>query len=192
MERHVLGPRLLRAAQVIHEALPESRCLWSALPALGGVEQRLRRRVDVAGYFAAVSESHDILRASDLVLVAMGTATLEAAAALTPMVTVYDGPVVAKWIAARVLHQQREFYAMPNILLGRAAVPELVPRAVRERPTGEEIAAAALGILQDEAWLAAMRSDLAQVRGLLGEPGVAQRTADLIAGMVRGEAVRAA
>jgi lipid-A-disaccharide synthase len=183
-ERRILGPVLLDATQRIRSALPTARFLWSSFPAAGAVEERLAQQAQALGFFQPVTESHDILRASDFVLVAMGTATLETAAALTPMVTCYDGSRPAKWIAARVLHQQQSFYAMPNLLLGRGAVPEVVPHGPQESITGEAVAAEALRLLQDPAALEAVREDLRQVRRLLGEPGVAGRVAELIVEMV--------
>lgn len=187
MERRFLGPPLLDAARIIRRALPRARFLWSAMPHLGAVEQRLRGQAQADGHVTMVGESHDILRASDIVMTAMGTATLEAAAALTPMVGVYDGSVAAKWIVTRVLRQQQPHYAMPNILLRRELVPEVVPRSVTEAVRGERIAAAALEVLGDPARMQAMRKGLGEARAMLGEPGAALRTAELIVRLARNE-----
>ena len=187
MERRLLGPPMLDAASIIRQTFPRARFLWSDMPHLGAVEDRLQLRAQAAGGVTTVGESHDILRAGDLVLTAMGTATLEAAAALTPMVAIYDGSTAAKWIAIRALRQQQPFYAMPNILLGRELVPEVVPRTVRERVSAERIASAALELLGDPARMETTREGLGEVRAMLGEPGAAIRTAELIDRLARNE-----
>jgi lipid-A-disaccharide synthase len=69
---------------------------------------------------------------------------------------------------------------MPNLILGKAAVPELIQADV----TPERIAAEARGILDDPARAAAMRADLARVRALLGEPGAAHRAAGIALRMI--------
>ena len=184
-ERRILGPVLLDAAQIIKHALPEAAFLWSSSSQATRMERRLAARAQALNCITPVQESHSILRASDLALVAMGTATLEAAAALTPVVTTYDASLLSKWIAVRVLKQQQRFYSMPNLLLGREVVPEIVPTNARERITAENVATAALAIIRDQDCLRRMRCDLDEVRGMLGSPGVAKRTADLIAAMAR-------
>jgi lipid-A-disaccharide synthase len=184
MERQWLGPVLLDAAARLHARFPGARFAWSSFPRLGALEHRLARRAVATGYVDLVADGYALLRGCDLVLVAMGTATLEAAAAVTPMVTAYDGPTLGKWLAVKVLRQSQPFYAMPNIMLGRLAVPEIVPAGVSDRITGERLADAAGALLADSARLEAMRHDLRQVRAALGEPGVARRTADLIETLV--------
>jgi lipid-A-disaccharide synthase len=180
MERQWLGPVMLDAAARLRRRFPAARFGWSSFPRLGALEARLARQAVATGSIDLVEDSYALLRGCDLVLVAMGTATLEAAAAVTPMVTAYDGPTLGKWLAVKVLHQTQPFYAMPNILLGRLAVPEIVPADFGDRISGERLAEAAGALLSDGARLESMRQDLRQVRAALGEPGVAGRTADLI------------
>ena len=68
-----------------------------------------------------------------------------------------DAEMVARWV-------QR---------FGLAVVPEIYQRAF----TPEHVAAAAEHLLQTPAALAAQRQGFAELRGLLGEPGVGERAA---------------
>lgn len=75
------------------------------------------------------------------------------------------------------------FIGMPNLILGKAAVPELIQDDV----TASRIAGAARPILTDPERAAAIRADLGRVRALLGEPGAAERTARIAARMLARE-----
>lgn len=186
MEREVLGRRFLQAAQLIRAQVPEARFAWSSFPRMGRLERGLQRSARALGVEVFEEESHRILQASDLLLVAMGTVTVEAAATLTPMVCAYDGSRLAKWIAAKVLHQTQRFYAMPNLLLGREAVPEIVPGSVGECITPRALADAAVPLLLDPVRRTQTIAGLRQVRESLGSPGVADRVADLIVDLAQG------
>lgn len=70
------------------------------------------------------SSSRTILQASDFVLVASGTATLEAMMYKKPMVIGYQ---VSKFTAAIVKHMLKtDFFGLPNILAGKEIVPEFI------------------------------------------------------------------
>jgi lipid-A-disaccharide synthase len=117
-------------------------------------------------------DARDVLAACDAALVASGTATLEAALLGTPLAVVYGlGPLSR--LAARALVDAR-FVGLPNWIAGRRVVPELLAGV-----TGERLARAALELLAPPA-AAAMRRDLAEIRGALGTPGAAARVAALL------------
>lgn len=186
MERSVLGTRFLHAAELIRQMVPQAKFVWSAFPRMGRLERRLQDQARTMGVEVFEEESHRILQACDLLLVAMGTVTVEAAAALTPMVCAYDGSRLAKWVAGRLLHQAQRFYAMPNLLLGREVVPEIVPQTPRESITARALADAALPLLLSPAQRTRMVEDLREVRERLGPPGVADRVAQLIVDLAQG------
>ena len=66
-----------------------------------------------------------------------------------------------------------EWCSLPNLIAGRAAVPELLQDAV----TGEALAAEARRLLRDPVAAAAQRAAFKEVRARLGEPGVGRRAA---------------
>jgi lipid-A-disaccharide synthase len=90
--------------------------------------------------------SRELLAAADLALVASGTATLETMLVGTPMVVGYRLAPLTMFLlrAFRLVATTR--FALPNILAGRAIVPELM----QEDCTAEKLAAA-LGVLLDDA-----------------------------------------
>ena len=70
------------------------------------------------------SDSHTVMQASDAILVASGTATLEAALFKRPMVVGYAMPGITG-----ILMQKKgiiDFVSLPNILAGERLVPEIL------------------------------------------------------------------
>ncbi|MGB7754976.1 MAG: lipid-A-disaccharide synthase [Salinisphaera sp.] len=75
--------------------------------------------------------SREVMRAANALLVASGTATLEALLAKTPMVVAYELSAVNYWIARGLDLIKTEFVSMPNLLAGRRLVPELLQTDAR-------------------------------------------------------------
>jgi lipid-A-disaccharide synthase len=68
--------------------------------------------------------AHDAMEAADVVLVASGTATLEAALLKRPMVITYRMPKLSWWILKHMNYLP--YVGLPNILAGKFVVPELL------------------------------------------------------------------
>ncbi len=116
--------------------------------------------------------AYRVMAASDLLLVASGTATLEAACYGTPMVVLYRLSSVSHAVA-RLLVRGVSHISLPNIVAGREIVPELIQR----RATPGAVAAAALALLEDDVARATQRAGLLEVRVRLGEAGAGLRAA---------------
>jgi lipid-A-disaccharide synthase len=167
---------LLGAARRLKETRPS---LQFVLPvAAAHLRSQIERAVAVAGLQDCVrtvsAQHYAFLARCELVLLASGTATLEMALLGVPMVVFYRVHP-ATYLAARAL-VRTPFIAMPNILLSRAVVPELIQGAFTE----ERLAAEAGAILGSPARAQAIRRDLARIPEMLGRPGVIDRVAELI------------
>ena len=117
---------------------------------------------------------YEAMRASDLMLITSGTATLEAACLGTPMVVVYKMSRLS-WHILRAL-VKLELGGLPNVIAGRQIVPELL----QDQVTAERITPIALELLQDPKKRKEQQAHLRWVYEQLGEPGAAKRTAQLI------------
>jgi lipid-A-disaccharide synthase len=124
--------------------------------------------------------TYDLMAAADVALVSSGTATLECALLVCPMVIAYKlAPLTA--VVARVLVRGVSHIGLPNVVAGREIVPELVQGDV----TPERVAREAEAILADPARRTRMIEDLRGVRARLGEPGAAERAADMAVALMR-------
>jgi len=88
--------------------------------------------------------AHDAMSAADAVLVASGTATLEAALLAKPMVITYKMPAASYWLLKGKGYLP--YYGLPNILAGEFVVPEII----QDDATPQNLAQALLNLLGDE------------------------------------------
>jgi lipid-A-disaccharide synthase len=115
--------------------------------------------------------THEVMAAADVLLIASGTATLEAALLGSPMVVCYRVSRLTE-LMARLL-TRTAWISLPNIVAGRGAVPEILQDDV----TGDRLAREAERLLVDPAAAAAQREAFKELRARLGEPGVGERAA---------------
>lgn len=114
------------------------------------------------------------LRVADLALASTGTVTLECAYFGVPAIALYKTSWVTWQIAKRIITVK--YGAMPNLLADR----EIYPEFIQDAATPENIAKAALSILQDQSRASKIREDLLHVARSLGTPGAARRAARAI------------
>ncbi|OGL19923.1 MAG: lipid-A-disaccharide synthase [Candidatus Rokubacteria bacterium RIFCSPLOWO2_12_FULL_71_19] len=115
--------------------------------------------------------THEIMAAADALLIASGTATLEAALLGAPMVVCYRVSRLTAALSRLLIRIQ--WISLPNIVSGRTVVPEVLQQAV----SAERLAAEAQRLLEDPEAAAAQRRAFAELRDRLGEPGVGRRAA---------------
>ncbi len=175
VERRLLGPEMIGAAAKLMQRMPDLYVLFSPPPSSAGGDDRHIDLEQLGERVSVVADSIRLMQASDLVITAFGTATLEAAAALCPMIGVYRG-TWAMWLQFRLMKMRTDIYAMPNIIAGERIVPEFIQP---DETSAERLAAVAGDLLDDEGARLAMKGRLRGVRELLGPPGATQRAAAL-------------
>jgi lipid-A-disaccharide synthase len=106
----------------------------------------------------------EVLEASDVVLIASGTATLQAALWKKPMVISYKVP----WLTAQIMKRQGylPYVGLPNILCGEFVVPELL----QNDATPENLANAVQEWLEHPAKVAKLKERFAQMHETLRRP----------------------
>jgi lipid-A-disaccharide synthase len=80
--------------------------------------------------------AQEAIAASDAALVTSGTATLETALVKRPMVVAYRVAPLTSWLLRGFKLVKTEFFSQPNLLAGRALVPEFFQEQVRPEVLG--------------------------------------------------------
>jgi lipid-A-disaccharide synthase len=135
--RHI-APAFVRAAVLLRSARPDLRCV---LPIAPGLRTLIESLVAEAGARDALQlvdgRSHEVMAASDVVMVASGTATLEAALFKRPMVIGYR----VAWLSWQLMRHMRyqPWVGLPNVLSKEFVVPELLQDALTPDALAAEV-----------------------------------------------------
>lgn len=122
-------------------------------------------------------ESRQAMTAADAVLLASGTAALEAMLCHRPMVVAYKMASATHWLAKRMV--KTDWISLPNLIAQETLVPELVQDAASH----EAIGAALLEWLDDDAKRQAMEARFADLHATL-QRGASERAAEAIDALI--------
>jgi len=152
-EVQYLAERFFSAAALMRRDKPALKFVVPAIAALKpAIEQAARAAGLTAGLQIVEGQSHTVLAACDVTLIASGTATLEAALFKRPMVIAYN----MNWLSWRITRakQLQPWVGLPNILCGELVVPEYLQGAA----TPEALAQASLAWLRQPERIAALQT----------------------------------
>ncbi|MEJ5862197.1 lipid-A-disaccharide synthase [Pseudomonas farsensis] len=133
-----LGALFLDAAQRLCELVPGARFVLPCANATrrAQIEQMLEGRN--LPLTLLDGQSHVALAACDAVLIASGTATLEAMLYKRPMVVAYRLAPLTYWILKRMV--KSPYVSLPNLLAQRMLVPELLQDAATSEALAQTLA----------------------------------------------------
>jgi lipid-A-disaccharide synthase len=137
-----LGPVFLQAAERVAARLPGLRVLAPMANAAcrGLFERQLAAHGRPLPLTVLDGRAHEAMAASDVVLLASGTAALEAMLAKRPMVVAYRLSPLTAWLVRTFKLMRTGLYSLPNVLAGEQLVPELM----QERAQPDALADAVL------------------------------------------------
>ena len=170
-------PVMVQAAAKLHrEREIQFLCVRASTVERGALESGCK----LAGVDIPVVDQYgyEAVSAADLVWTASGTATLETALLLKPMIIVYRLSWFTYWIARLLVRV--EHIGMVNLIAGERVVPELVQGDLRPERIVEE----SRRILDSAEARSLMVEKLSKVKDKLGSSGAAGRVADLAIGML--------
>ena len=149
-----LGRIFIQAAERIAHALPGLRIVIPA--ANPQVRARLEQLLakgprDESAPLLLDGQAHEAMLAADVVLLASGTATLEAMLAKRPMVVGYRVSPTSYRVARALKMLKTDIYSLPNILARASGIEGelLVPELMQDDCTSENLAAATLALFRD-------------------------------------------
>jgi len=134
-----LGGLFLEASKWIQSRRPD---LQLVIPCINRERERqVRELVDALDVKLAVTivrgRSREVMAAADVVLLASGTATLEAMLLKKPMVVGYRLSNLSFWIVSRMM--KSPYIALPNLLAQKPLVPELIQDDATPQALGDAV-----------------------------------------------------
>ncbi|WP_018873014.1 lipid-A-disaccharide synthase [Thioalkalivibrio sp. ALJ16] len=173
LKRH--WPLLVETALRLRRSHPDLEFVVSLAP--GVTAERLAAlasaqdlRLHFVGGDAA---THSLMAGADLLLIASGTATLEAGLLRAPMLVFYRMGALSHAVFSRLVKVKD--IALVNIVAGSRVVPEYLQKDAQP----ERLAADAATLLDQPLDLERMRERLGHVRERLGSGGADQRVAEM-------------
>lgn len=119
-------------------------------------------------------QASEVMAAADVLLIASGTATLQAAVVGTPMVLLYKTTPLTYRLARWLIRVK--WIGLVNLVAGRSVVPEVI----QDEATADRLSQEVLHLLTDSNAYNAMKQELQQVRQSLGSPGASRRAAQVV------------
>jgi lipid-A-disaccharide synthase len=165
---------MLQAAAIIARRHPGAQFVVAQAPSIR--EDLLRALSEAASVPVRLvqQQASEVMAASDVLLVASGTATLQAAVIGTPMVLAYR----TTWLTYRLARMlvRINWIGLVNIVAGRSLVTELI----QHDATPERMSEEACRLLGDRQAADRMKAELRKVREALGSPGASRRAAEVV------------
>jgi lipid-A-disaccharide synthase len=176
-----LLPVLLDTAHLLHQEVPDLQFVIPLAPGL--TKTSVSRWMNNAWVPVKLAEgqTYDAMNLSDLLIMASGTATLEAALLEKPMVIIYKVSSLSYWIGRALVRVKH--IGLVNLVAGKGIAPELIQKDA----SPERIAREALRIFNDADLRQGMTEAMTHVRRNLGEPGAVQRAAHIVTSMLENE-----
>jgi lipid-A-disaccharide synthase len=123
---------------------------------------------------------YDVIQCCHAIMATSGTASLEIALLGIPMVIAYKLSPLTYWLGKLLV--KTPYIGLPNIVLGKPAVKELIQHKASAENMTQEINK----ILTDEDYDKQIRQDLLQVKRQLGPGGGSRNMAALVLNLLKG------
>jgi len=178
-----LLPPLLDSAHLLQREIPDLQFVIPLAPGLprailSSWMKSISIPVKVVEGFA-----YDAMNLSELLITASGTATLEGAILGKPMIIIYRVSLPSYWVGRALIRV--DHIGLVNLVAEKEIAPELIQKDANPQRIADE----ALRILRDPILSRKMSESMAEVRQKLGEPGAAQRAAQIVVSLMHEQQV---
>ena len=168
-----LLPIMLAAAEILQARIPGIQFM---LPQADSISDELLEsymRQSLVKITVIKNQPYDVIQCCDVVMTTSGTATIEIALLNVPMVITYKLAALTYWLGRWLVNTP--FIGLPNIILGKGFIKELIQHEATSENLAEEIER----ILTDKFYADQMRDNLNQVKQQLGQGGGSKNMAEL-------------
>jgi lipid-A-disaccharide synthase len=172
IKRHL--PVMLKGMEMLSGKIPRLQILIPVAPTISVDLIRDLTRSSPLSIHLLEGEIYSVLRASDAIVIASGTATLQAALTQTPMIIIYKLSGITHLIARFLI--RLKWVGLVNIVAQTGLVPELI----QDEATPHRISAEMERLLTTPSVMSTMRDQLHRVATSLGKAGASHRAADAV------------
>ena len=168
-----LLPIMLAAAEILQARIPGIQFMLPQADSIS--DELLESYMDRSPVKITVikNQPYDVIQCCDVVMTTSGTATIEIALLNVPMVITYKLAALTYWLGGWLVNTP--FIGLPNIILGKGFIKELIQYEATSENLAEEIER----ILTDKFYADQMRDNLNQVKQQLGHGGGSKNMAEL-------------
>lgn len=174
-----LLPVMLAAAEILQLEIPGVQFI---LPQADSISDELLENYlyqSTIKITVIKNQPYDVIQCCDVVMTTSGTATLEIALLTVPMVITYKLSSLTYWLGRLLVNTP--FIGLPNIILGKGFIKELIQHEATPESLAEEIKR----ILIEPFYAEQMRDNLNQVKNELGQGGGSKNMAELALEMLK-------
>ncbi len=174
-----LLPVMLAAAEILQVEIPGVQFI---LPQADSISDELLENYlyqSTIKITVIKNQPYDVIQCCDVVMTTSGTATLEIALLTVPMVITYKLSSLTYWLGRLLVNTP--FIGLPNIILGKGFIKELI----QHKATPESLAEEIKRILIEPFYAEQMRDNLNQVKNELGQGGGSKNMAELALEMLK-------
>jgi lipid-A-disaccharide synthase len=174
-----LLPVMLAAAEILQVEIPGVQFI---LPQADSISDELLENYlyqSTIKITVIKNQPYDVIQCCDVVMTTSGTATLEIALLTVPMVITYKLSSLTYWLGRLLVNTP--FIGLPNIILGKGFIKELIQHEATPESLAEEIKR----ILIEPFYAEQMRDNLNQVKNELGQGGGSKNMAELALEMLK-------
>ena len=169
-----LLPVILKSAQLIKLLIPDCQFV---LPVAYTIPlDMIPEMTDPPVMIIDGSDVYNMMSITDLIIMASGTATLEATFMNAPMIVIYKVSYLTWIIMKSLVNSNIKSTTLPNIISNRNIVPELL----QSEAAPEKISDVAVKILRDPQKLENQKIELKKIHEQMGKPGAVEGVAKLV------------
>lgn len=140
-ELKLLAPCFIEAARILQQQNPDVQFIapmvsQARAEQFDQIQQALAPELNISVHMDAARQ---VMAAADAIMIASGTATLEAMLVKRPMVVAYKLNPMTYWLAQRLV--KVDYFSLPNLIAQKPLVPELLQEQASPQAIAEQVQA---------------------------------------------------
>jgi len=177
-----LLPILIKSAKLIKKRIknaffiiPMTSASFSKESGISETAIRKKIKSELEGCILTIDETYNIFQILDFAIIASGTATLEAACSMVPMIIIYKVSLLTE-LVGRIMNRLPDIFGIPNLIMKRREIPELAQKDANPVKISSEL----FKLLENEEKLNRQKKFLLEIKKRIGDSGATGRAAKIV------------